>query len=111
MKDLTEKKIFGNVIAYVWVVGFQKRGLPHCHILLCLENKDKISSIEQVDLIVNAEIPNKDKYPKAYETVTKCLIHGPCGPAFPDASCMKEGKCSKKFSKEFSTETQLNSAQ
>ena len=34
MKDLCEKHCLGRVIAHVYVIEFQKRGLPHAHILL-----------------------------------------------------------------------------
>ena len=43
--------------------------------------------------------------PKAYKTVCNSLLHGPCGPDFPDASCMENGKCSKGFPKPFSETT------
>jgi hypothetical protein len=33
-KQLFKKHILGKVIAYVYVVEFQKRGLPHAHFLL-----------------------------------------------------------------------------
>ena len=36
LKDLCTKQCLGKVIAYVYVVEFQKRGLPHAHILLIL---------------------------------------------------------------------------
>ena len=42
LKDLCTKQCLGKVIAYVYVVEFQKRGLPHAHILLILAPEDKI---------------------------------------------------------------------
>jgi len=42
LKDLNINHWFGKVIAYVYVVEFQKRGLPHAHILLILALEDKI---------------------------------------------------------------------
>ena len=41
IKDLYEKQWLGQVIAYIYVVEFQKRGLPHAHILLILVLKVK----------------------------------------------------------------------
>ncbi|CAG8751599.1 9696_t:CDS:2, partial [Acaulospora morrowiae] len=32
-KDLFERGVFGRVIAHIYVIEFQKRGLPHAHIL------------------------------------------------------------------------------
>ena len=45
MDDLTKKAIFGKVMSYLYVVGFQKRGLSHAHILLILEDKSKPKTI------------------------------------------------------------------
>ncbi|OWZ10238.1 Helitron helicase [Phytophthora megakarya] len=49
--------------ARVHVVEYQKRGLPHAHILLVLRTEDKPASAEDVDNLVWAELPDKDKYP------------------------------------------------
>nr|GEV84724.1 DNA helicase [Tanacetum cinerariifolium] len=35
------------------------------------------------------------------------MVHGPCGPADPITTCMKENVCSKKFPKKFNNETFL----
>ena len=105
MDDILKNGIFGRTVSHVKVIEFQKRGLPHAHILIVLCQQDKIITIEQVNAIVSAEIPDKDEHPKAYETVTNCLMHGPCGPSFPDAPCMKLGRCSKGYPKDFKDTT------
>jgi len=94
-------------VAHIYVVEWQKRGLQHAHILIVLASRDKILTIEDIDSLVSAEIPNKDIHPKAYETVSSCMVHGPCGKAFPLAPCMVNGKCKKKFPKEYSTVTKF----
>jgi hypothetical protein len=40
--DLFKKHILGRIIAHVFVTEFQKRGLPHCHMLIILDTEDKI---------------------------------------------------------------------
>jgi len=49
LDDLIKKGVKGKVKAYMWVIEFQKRGLPHCHLLLCYEDDDKIRTPEQLD--------------------------------------------------------------
>ena len=113
MDDLIKNKIFGTTIGHINVIEFQKRGLPHAHILLILDINSKIEPA-QVDNIVSAEIPDKLIHSKAYETVTKCMMHGPCGKDFPNAPCMAANKhgdgfsCSKGFPRNFNEETTTN---
>uniref|UniRef100_K4A156 ATP-dependent DNA helicase n=1 Tax=Setaria italica TaxID=4555 RepID=K4A156_SETIT len=78
-KMLMEKYILGKVRAFVYVVEFQKRGLPHAHFLLIMQRKYKITCPEQYDLLISAELPNKKKYPDLYRMVMKHMMHGPCG--------------------------------
>ncbi|OWZ20554.1 Helitron helicase [Phytophthora megakarya] len=77
-QDLDEG-VLGVVAAKVYVVEYQKRGLPHAHILLILRPKDKPVSAEDVDRLVSAELPDKEKHPELYETVISNMLHGPCG--------------------------------
>ena len=84
MKDLVNNQVFGKVEAYIYVVEFQKRGLPHAHILLTLREQDKLQSANCIDGIVSAEIPNPNQMPQLYRLVTEHMIHGPCG-----SKCMK----------------------
>ena len=106
LKDLCTKQCLGKVIAYVYVVEFQKRGLPHAHILLILAPEDKIHSFEKYDSIVSAEIPDPAVYPLAYETVTTTMMHGPCGILNPSSPCIKDGKCQKHYPKNFQQSTE-----
>jgi hypothetical protein len=41
LKDIKDG-VLGNVIAKIWVIEFQKRGLPHAHILLILDEVLKL---------------------------------------------------------------------
>lgn len=47
MKASCEKHWFGKVIAYIYVIEFQKRGLPHAYILLILNSESKIHSVKK----------------------------------------------------------------
>lgn len=89
----------------IYVIEYQKRGLPHSHIILTLAAEDKLNSAEEIDEVISAEIPDEVNDPLAFETVMRCMIHGPCGDAIPSAPCMVNGKCSKHYPKNFSRTT------
>ncbi|XP_048498300.1 uncharacterized protein LOC125496773 [Beta vulgaris subsp. vulgaris] len=95
-KDVLERGIFGKVVAYVYVVEFQKRGLPHVHMLI-LEQTDKLTTQDDYDIIVRAEIPDEQQEPELYKKVLRHMIHSPCGVHNKDSPCMKQGSCKKGF--------------
>ncbi|EEQ81232.1 hypothetical protein NCER_102460 [Vairimorpha ceranae BRL01] len=103
--DIIKNKIFGNVKAHVYTIEFQKGGLPHAHLLFILEHK--VDTTEMIDKILSAEIPKINKDERLHNLVMKHMIHGPCGSANPNASCMENGICTKGFSKEFNTHTKI----
>ncbi|XP_058774354.1 uncharacterized protein LOC131648630 [Vicia villosa] len=105
LSDLTKKSIMGKVLAYMYTIEFQKRGLPHAHILIFLHPSSKYPTPADIDRIISAEIPNKDTDEELYNLVKSHMIHGPFGNAFRNTTCMKEGKCSKYFPKEFRRDT------
>lgn len=108
LDDLLKKHVLGVVISYVYVIEFQKRGLPHAHILLMLRQSDKLTEDEHVDSLITAEIPDPQTDPILYNIVKKCMIHNPCGQINPNLPCMKDGQCTKGFPKDFNDQTNLN---
>jgi len=50
--DIVKLKIFGKIAAVIYTIEFQKRGLPHAHILVSLTREDKIVDVINVDNIV-----------------------------------------------------------
>ena len=105
LHELTKRMILGRTVAFIYVVEFQKRGLPHAHILLILDSSDKPRTAVHIDSIVCAEIPSQAAHPELYDTVISSMLHGPCGTAKPTAPCMEDNKCSKQYPKGFSDET------
>ncbi|XP_053592995.1 uncharacterized protein LOC103575583 [Microplitis demolitor] len=84
------------------VEKWQKRGLPHAHILLWLE--DKVTP-NRIDSIIKAEFPNPQEDLDLYNIIKKHMIHGPCGIINSKSPCMKDNRCSKRFPKAFVNET------
>ncbi|XP_076063445.1 uncharacterized protein LOC143038309 [Oratosquilla oratoria] len=77
MIDIKDRHVLGVPIAAIHVIEFQKRGLPHCHMLIMLREEDKIRTKEQIDNIVSAELPSEHD-PELRELVKKLMIHGLC---------------------------------
>ncbi|XP_073360641.1 uncharacterized protein [Aegilops tauschii subsp. strangulata] len=106
MKDMLFKKhILGVVVAYVYVVEFQKRGLPHAHFLLIMDSTYKLIVPEQYDRLISAELPDKHKYPELYAMVVKHMMHRPCGALNPKNVCMQENGCKCRYSRSFNENT------
>jgi Helitron helicase-like domain at N-terminus len=105
---ICKKNYFGVVLGYVYTIEFQKRGLPHMHLLVTLHPDYKFTTPERVDEVVSCEIPDKNLYPELFKVVTTRMIHGPCGRDNPESPCMVDGECSKNFPKQFQEETSMN---
>ncbi|OMO54516.1 DNA helicase PIF1, ATP-dependent [Corchorus olitorius] len=108
LHDIFKRGHFGPALAVTYTVEFQKRGLPHAHILLWLQQSLKFKSPSDIDRFVSAEIPDKDLDPIGYEAVTSLMMHDPCGPSKPRAACMEGGRCDKFFPKKFVANTKID---
>ncbi|CAL1403778.1 unnamed protein product [Linum trigynum] len=109
--DIKRENYYGKTIAIMYTVEYEKRGLPNIHLLVWLEEPDKLRTTADVDAIISAEIPDPELDPVGYEAVVKYMLHGPCGdsnknaPCMRDKKCSKVGKCSKHIPKEFNSAT------
>ncbi|XP_043209020.1 uncharacterized protein LOC122374379 [Amphibalanus amphitrite] len=104
---LREGAVFGQVRAFISCIEWQKRGLPHAHIVLWLEPDDKPRP-DTVDLFVSAGIPDPITEPELHAVVTSKMVHGPCGAHRPAAPCMADGACTKRYPKQFAAVTEVN---
>jgi hypothetical protein len=111
LEDILTNGVLGRVVAHMYVIEFQKRGLPHAHILIIFAATHKPVTPEDVDSIISAQIPDQNLYPELYETIMSCMLHGPCGHTNVNAPCMEDGKCSKRYPKEFQDETIITADQ
>ena len=109
LEEITKKGIFGTTVAHIYTIEFQKRGLPHMHLLIFLDAAAKPITPAQVDSIVCAELPDQAAEPHLYSIVSKVMIHRPCGThGNSNAVCLDDkGKCTKGFPKPFSEETMM----
>jgi hypothetical protein len=104
MEDITDKAYFGKVAAFTYTVEFQKRGLPHAHIVLILSDTDKIRTRDQVDKYISAEMPDPIRFPTVFKTVAKFNVHN-C----TVGRCKKDANstCQRGFPKPFQQETDI----
>jgi hypothetical protein len=108
INDIHKKHILGCMIVGIYVIEFQKHGLPHAHILILFAEDFKPHTVEDVDRMISAKLPNLKTNRLARETVAKCMMHGPCGAVFPNAPCLEEGKCRKQYPHKFQSKTMMD---
>lgn len=104
LEDITKHGILGRVIAHVHTIEFQKRGLPHMHLIIFFKAEDKLRSPADFEHMIRADIPDPQLEPELHQIVTKTMLHDPCGP-----KCMDDhGRCTKGFPKPFCEATTMN---
>src|SRR5580658_7341576 len=58
LHEITKGGIFGRTVAHVYTIEFQKRGLPHMHLLIFLEAGSKLLTPADVDSAICAQWPD-----------------------------------------------------
>lgn len=104
LDDLVKEKLFGEITGRVHTIEFQKRGLPHAHILIIVNADYRPQRAEDVDRVVSAETPDRETDRELYDVVSTCMLHGPCSEG---SMCWKDGACTKRFPKEWREETTM----
>ncbi|XP_017494025.1 PREDICTED: uncharacterized protein LOC108382138 [Rhagoletis zephyria] len=102
MDFINKHHVFRKTRCWMYSIEWQKKGLPHAHILVWLINK--ITS-DQIDQIISAEIPDKDIDLDLFDVVTKNMIHGPCGAFNNNSPCMSDGTCTKRYPRNLVSDT------
>lgn len=112
LDDISKRQVLGKPIGLIHVIEFQKRGLPHAHILLMLD-PDDAPKTDDYDMFTVAELPNPETEPELYKIISEQMMHGPCGAEHPGSPCMVPCKddpnkkvCSKNFPKPFNPTTE-----
>ena len=57
VNDISKKQLFGKCIVVNYSIEFQKRGLPHAHMLVYLDKSSKLRTPDDVDKFISAEFP------------------------------------------------------
>ena len=105
---LMAKKIPGweGIKGIIKVIEFQKRGLPHVHILAILDRVGSMTE-DEIDKYAKAEIPDKEVDEEDWKNVVTFMLHKPCGELNPDAACCqnKYGTCESGFPEDYCSQS------
>jgi hypothetical protein len=69
---ITKQFVYGETRCWLYTIEWQKRGLPHAHILIWLKEKIKPNDLDKV---ISAEIPNCEEDALLHEIVKKNMLH------------------------------------
>ena len=87
IQDIKSGHVFGKVRAIVHVIEFQKRGLPHAHILVTIVAEEVPRDGDALDTFICAELPDPVLDAEAYKSwsaPTCCTA-----PAAPPSRCAR----------------------
>ena len=92
----------------MYTIEFQKRSLPHAHLLIFLHPNSKYPTPGDIDKVISAEILCPINNPELHKCVQDHIIHGPCGMSNKSLPCMKYRKCSRLFPKKIQRTTTIS---
>ena len=79
LNDILEGQVLGRPLAHIYTIGFQKRGLPHAHVLIILTDEFKPYEPSDYDRILCSEIPDTTSDSifdlRQHRIVKHCVVH------------------------------------
>lgn len=79
--NASQRGIYSHVNAYIYTIEFQKRSLPHAHIIIFLHPDAKLRTPDNIDSLMSSEFPTDN--PNLLEHIQKYMVHNPCGAQNP----------------------------
>ena len=109
MEDLTKHHKLGVTVGHMMVVEFQFRGLPHAHILLIMQSRDRITTADGVDDICVGELPPRSATSRRQQELRRMvlqhMVHNDCANN-PTCECRRRtGSCRWRFPKAYQNHT------
>ena len=113
LDQIKNKQVLGPWQGWVWTIEYQKRGLPHLHLLLFLKTDAQFLTAAYIDRFISAELPTEDdETGQRLRTIIKMTtVHTHCAGGNGHALCMKDldpavvKTCHKGFPHSFQEET------
>ena len=87
--------------------SFAATGLPHAHIILIVRPEDRPDTVDKLDTMVFAELPDSETNPELFAAVQSHMMHGPCGEFNPNCPCMRNGECKNEYPKPVREATEI----
>jgi len=90
LHKISQEQILGPFLARVWTIEYQKRGLPHLHLLEFLQTNAQFLTSETIDKIVCAELPDEstEQRRELGQIIRTCMVHTSCAGGNFNASYM-----------------------
>jgi len=85
---------FGGLAYEIGVIEFQKRGLPHAHIVIKFKTEPSISVL---DSFISAELPDPNVDLALYNQVRRLHIHSRDHLTRPGSRCNRDGRCQYNY--------------
>jgi len=113
LRQIKKDHIFGRYRGCVWTIEYQKRGLPHMHLLLFIETAPSFLTGETIDSIISAELPEEltEDGKRLGQIVKTSMVHTACVSRKRNALCLKQSRngqqptCSKSYPRAFQPTT------
>ena len=111
--QIRHKEIFGPWLGWVWTIEYQKRGLPHLHLLVFLRTDHQFLTAVNIDGFISAELPPADDAlsQELRGIVETTMVHTHCIAHNCQALCMQGldpfsvQTCRKGYPRSFQEET------
>ena len=72
LAHIKKAAILGRVVAIMQIIVFQKRGLPHAHILIILRNEHRLQTADPVNF--NYDSPEKSQAQRLIDIVLQTML-------------------------------------
>jgi hypothetical protein len=104
LKAFVRKK-FGGLLYEICVTEFQKRGLPHAHLVVKLQHELPLT---QLDGFVCAELPDPDEDPVLHAAIGRFHMHSQNHLDRPTSRCNRDGRCIYEYPQPINNQTYMD---